>query len=115
MQLELREKEDAELRQKEVQTYNYRILSLVSISQVTFHIPANTVVSPHKDTMCRIRSLYDGTLVTCSQVYYMILIPFRILFEHVICVFILPVRFYTVIKYNNNNTLFLGWDNLLLD
>lgn len=51
MQLELREKEDAELRQKEV----------------TFHLPANIVVSPHKDTMCRIRSLHDGTLVSCSQ------------------------------------------------
>lgn len=36
--------------------------------QVTFHLPANIVVSPHKDTMCRIRSLHDGTLVSCSQV-----------------------------------------------
>ena len=70
MQLELREKEDAELRQKEVgKTTCIWTNGSCDDLQVTFHLPANIVVSPHKDTMCRIRSLHDGTLVSCSQVW----------------------------------------------
>ena len=52
MQLEYEEKEDAYLRQKEVD----------------IHTPANMEHMPHRDSVLRITNMSDGTFAAVSQV-----------------------------------------------
>ena len=54
MQLEYEEKEDAYLRQKEVD----------------IHTPASTEHMPHRDSVLRITNMSDGTFAAVSQVWW---------------------------------------------
>ena len=45
-------------------------MSLISL-KVVFSLPAVTLPSPHKDSLCAMTHLQDGSLVSCSQVGYM--------------------------------------------
>lgn len=45
-------------------------MSLISL-KVVFSLPAVTLPGPHKDSLCAMTHLQDGSLVSCSQVGYM--------------------------------------------
>ena len=42
-------------------------MSLISL-KVVFSLPAVTLPGPHKDSLCAMTHLQDGSLVSCSQV-----------------------------------------------
>ena len=44
-------------------------MSLISL-KVVFSLPAVTLPGPHKDSLCAMTHLQDGSLVSCSQVGY---------------------------------------------
>ncbi len=38
-----------------------------SFPQVKFHLPATPIHGPHRDSLCRLCYLQDGSIVSCSQ------------------------------------------------
>ena len=73
MYLELYEREGAKSKAKEVHLRNFTSslrCPLISL-KVVFSLPAVTLPGPHKDSLCAMTHLQDGSLVSCSQVGYM--------------------------------------------